>query len=724
MLPQDSDARPEMLTLGRIALWYKNTTTDDQTRQDVAKIKTGIVLASVPILQRGLVWRPQQIEMFWDSLLRGFPVGSLVLSTKINDQERGSDGRTTHHILDGQQRCYAISLGFTDPFSEEALEHLTEYVSPILWLDLNPTILDGSTREYIAQLTTKAHPWGYRNNDNADRISATDKRKALNDAGVQKSQYDDRLFQMMSMGPHFSGAPIPMAWLMNADISSDKVILNRMSEKLGALKKYRWANKTANYLRDGNDVAHKMKYILQGVKRARGATVVALMAPDGLLDETARETRDGGQVIVHDQSNISNIEHLFQRLNQQGTPLNGEELAYSMIKAYWPELAKPIDEMKNRHMPASRVVALAVRLAMADDTKDQLPLALGVSQIRALAKKKDDKKIIDFIGEDANSPLYRANMQVDKWLRYSPTNPDGFLPVQITRLAMASPDVYLLLFWMAHRTMGDTSIQQNLRRPVQAIASWIHWFAIDKAKAVNCIYAECCKMNLRSMDVVKQGMQEALNRSLLIRPPTIDNLRVYLKLPQSDIEVWDWWKLANDDKGQSDELRKQFLEQMVFRIIGNKELLLYAQRRFLDPQFVDYDPSEKDMWQDYNCPWDYDHILAHYYVYYKRGSFQRFSSKWVNTIGNLRACSAEANRSDQKDLAKDKIQTEEDRKSSILLTNQEDKEAEEIAAFSGGESVRTDQAVAHRFANACWQRIIRIYGDWYNSVGIAELLQL
>lgn len=34
----------------------------------------------IPELQRGLVWKPAQVELLWDSILRGFPIGSFLLS--------------------------------------------------------------------------------------------------------------------------------------------------------------------------------------------------------------------------------------------------------------------------------------------------------------------------------------------------------------------------------------------------------------------------------------------------------------------------------------------------------------------------------------------------------------------------------------------------------------------------------------------------------------------
>lgn len=44
-------------------------------------------IVSLPALQRGAVWKPQQIENLWDSLFRGFPVGSFLMAPF--DKRRG-----------------------------------------------------------------------------------------------------------------------------------------------------------------------------------------------------------------------------------------------------------------------------------------------------------------------------------------------------------------------------------------------------------------------------------------------------------------------------------------------------------------------------------------------------------------------------------------------------------------------------------------------------------
>jgi uncharacterized protein with ParB-like and HNH nuclease domain len=56
-------------------------------------------IVEIPALQRGLVWKPRQVELLWDSLLRGFPIGSFMLSDVI--------GEDKFYLMDGQQRYNA-----------------------------------------------------------------------------------------------------------------------------------------------------------------------------------------------------------------------------------------------------------------------------------------------------------------------------------------------------------------------------------------------------------------------------------------------------------------------------------------------------------------------------------------------------------------------------------------------------------------------------------------
>ena len=64
----------------------------------------------LPAIQRGFVWKTSQIENLWDSIFRGYPVGSFLLSQKETHLE----------LFDGQQRATSIALGFYNPWEQHS----------------------------------------------------------------------------------------------------------------------------------------------------------------------------------------------------------------------------------------------------------------------------------------------------------------------------------------------------------------------------------------------------------------------------------------------------------------------------------------------------------------------------------------------------------------------------------------------------------------------------
>ena len=55
---------------------------DTFSLQEIAnwQLNTNESLVQLPSVQRGFVWKPKQIEDLWDSILRGYPIGSFMLS--------------------------------------------------------------------------------------------------------------------------------------------------------------------------------------------------------------------------------------------------------------------------------------------------------------------------------------------------------------------------------------------------------------------------------------------------------------------------------------------------------------------------------------------------------------------------------------------------------------------------------------------------------------------
>lgn len=51
-----------------------------------------------------------------------------------------------------------------------------------------------------------------------------------------------------------------------------------------------------------------------------------------------------------------------------------------------------------------------------------------------------------------------------------------------------------------------------------------------------------------------------------------------------------------------------------------KQMLLYAERQYLNTHFRNYDPARQDMWAEENRPWDFDHIVPQEWISNKRGN--------------------------------------------------------------------------------------------------------
>ncbi len=684
------------------------------------------IRASIPALQRGLVWSPQQNELLWDSILRGFPIGSVVLtrySVKLKKTTETADGSIQYHLLDGQQRCNAIAMGFSDPFSTKKPDE--KKVESILWLDLNPTPERNSTRNFWVRATTTAHPWGYRKDDFATPLGVQDICKALELVGLKSANPEYKRPSPVNLWPceEAANVPVPLSWLLQLPLHDESAFWNKLAIRAAEAKSLQWASKVYEFcinFESAEIKAHKAK-IIKGIKRAKTAMLIAIEAPDDLLAVSEGEKTNGS-----DLEDVSNIEQLFQRLNRQGTKLDGEELAYSMIKAYWPDLEEPINKVSEGRMPQARMVSLGVRAALANatlakDAKQNLPGPPTVSGLREIAKSEKGKKEIiqKFITQD----LLNACILVDHWLKYDlQTNQSGLLPVQITSIAMSSREVYLLMLYLAKR-MEKKEEPEGWRKAMQALATLIHWFAPEKSKVANRVYDACCREE-PSIGNIKLALEAAIDAGELYTLHTPDVVESFVKKgltqpSQDELKNWRWEKLVHIEGDiVGNETRRKLWEGFLNKFRSERELLLYAQRDFLTRRFRDYDPARKDLWEAHNRPWDFDHILASYYFYNRKdgSEFRGVCGQWGYTIGNLRAWPFEDNRSDQAGTANDKIKGNQACLKDSFLT------PEEEHAFSGGDKARGDEATARLFADNCRNRLLRIYRAWYESVGVEELL--
>lgn len=628
------------------------------------------VLAGLPSLQRGAVWKPNQIELLWDSILRGFPIGSLVacrrLPAKIQSTRSGAvagsgkpwpEDQYTHHLLDGQQRANALALGYLDPFT--ANDKKEPNPDTILWLDLDPSndkppaadkFPAASTRHHLLRVTTKAHPWGFKVSDNKEpqRISSGDAFDAIQSFRhvypvpvVKDDNTDSDTCDASNQRPSPSegwpvvaNAPLPLSWALLAakELWSGKTsfviddqnakelwmaVLNRVQNLMAKRRAVGASNgvrSTDTSSDDSNqeeenkpwwtraydvltawtaDTAEQAQRaqalrLAQALRRAVRTQLIVLNVPQDALDAPSRLE----SLVAASQSddpkneNVANLEHLFARLNNGGTMLSVDDLAYSMIKAYWPGIEHTIEKIQKRP-PETQVALLGARLARAEAVwkkggglDPKLPAAPDVSAIRQLGASREQASVQDGDKESAQverqawrgrmdeffglqsvgainpTPIAQALARVNEWFGYDRNNQSWGLPnVLLARMATEASEVYLFLLWLAHQNGTKIMPDENIRKPILGLATALHWFSNDRERAVRELWKTKPEewLNGRAF-----GSKEWLNAlhgltndngqptsavSFIPSPKELENYIDQKTLQKDDsIKKWNWWE--------------------------------------------------------------------------------------------------------------------------------------------------------------------------------------
>ena len=732
------------------------------------------IIAAIPSLQRGAVWKPQQVELLWDSILRGFPIGALVVS-KVLHQQRSRPGKhgsgwplqeIDHHLLDGQQRCNAIALGFHDPFAANATED-GQQSDPehILWLDLSPEkhFAANSSRTFLLRLCTAAHPWGYGAQDTLEKLSAHQVREALRDDYLWKRQPQDDDYQRprpRDTWPHKAGVPVPLAWLLQC--TADPMLSANLREGIRArlkqhfptidsLHQNHWARKAWDFLGQASDAL--VQELAHALDRAHKFRMVALTVPLDALTRPTRQENADSAAQENDEQRIANVEHLFQRLNAGGTELRGDELLYSMIKAYWPGIETTIDHMPRRP-PATQVALLGTRVALTDPAQGKLRGPLNVSQLRAIAsfslaqavtpneqelQRRNEEQCIQQMfalhghADSGAIDIQRILNRVDDWLLYNAqTNPWGLPPVLRSRMAEQCPEVFYFLMLLARTSLYRPIAkkdEETVRRRLLGLASAVHWFGSDAPAAVRKLW-ELKTLEQWLQPNAFEGVLAELKdlgngRSSIIDLRSPRGLAKLIEVPQEDtLQDWNWWHTlivapAQGDEDKQDERHERYwplLETLPYC----QPMLMYCQRAWMAQRFGDYDRHmSSGYWDDHNRPWDFDHILPQkVFSDVRNAKYLRVCQQWGNTIGNLHLLRFEENRSRQDSPATQSIAN-----AHIDLAWLRDGNKDLRPAFSiTREDVRGDTDKVLGFVRAARTRMLRLYEEWYTQLDIESML--
>ena len=561
--------------------------------KEIAEKSNGEMIIEIPSLQRGLVWSPRQVEFLWDSILRDFPIGGFVLSP--ND-------RNTYDLMDGQQRFNSIQHGFNEPSVESKV---------ILWLDINPKKVKGSTRKYYVKATTLSHPWGYKNNDDCSTLSAGERREALKlyFKNSEKNIYKEKI-SILETFPYESreGFPIPLSFFTNDETKGPVEFYNSLLNKIQILPEI-WKNQ---FLTETNLEFLKTnieKYKLLFDKLRKEYAVPFSKLPRETLDQETDTEK-----LIEEQSDL---EILFNRLNTGGTRISQADLTYSAIKAYWGSINKKTETLAYGLMPPAKLVMLLFRLylTLSNSDTEKFESQLSIKKIRSLAFNQAERvKIESFFNEAADSIISKVKNELNEIPSF----------VQM-RILTTKPDIFLLLFYLSAKGFNLHSLN------AKGLALLLFWFCNDVSNANNTILKKIKNLNDENVLLaLKKSICELTGNEIITLIYTPDEIKQAFLNSEGLLKI---------------DYKKEPEFKFIRKLLPMKTVLLYAQRKYLEDVFPNYKPADLISWEDHNRPWDYDHIMPKDWSYNRaRSPLKSRVDFWRDTIANFAAIPFEVNR--------------------------------------------------------------------------------
>lgn len=477
--------------------------------------------AALPALQRGAVWKPAQTERLWDSLMRGFPIGSFLLSEYDADHygkasmKLGMCENPQFHLLDGQQRATAIALGFYDVWQSEFVSQRLD--GPVLWVDLAPPP-EKDDRDFIFRVMTRSHPWGYRRSNPEERLASKAMAHAIKAYKTASPQLDGEKTSNIPLShvwPWDAEAPLPVSLILNAIKLGGDVIANLRNE----LSRLPYWDSQLALLENGDGLRAKIESIFDdkdSILHKRLHLIINLLkrlcAKDsGIITAQVLPKLDNS---ISTDDRIDPVETLFVRINSSGTKLEGEELMYSLLKSAWRDAPQAITKLQDgqQWVSPARLALLITRLNLVNEDIKTVaekrtlvtspPPMPDVARFRRIMHEPgriDEMK--RFVEGDLSSLWKTANVLV-MMSNELPLNEDYRLPPTLAAdlaSGLAGNELLLLLMtWLIRLKYSGISPQQitpNNRQKTLGFFVAMSWFALDVKKCVQRLWPTLMRLN-------------------------------------------------------------------------------------------------------------------------------------------------------------------------------------------------------------------------------------
>lgn len=566
------DGRPEAIQAADVVAW---------TRRTWDKVASRLFL---PPIQRSVVWRNSQIVNYWDSLLRGYPAGlMLVHRPRPNQKEaRDMEGQTTCEIrsedfelFDGQQRLTAILVGHQHGQLNDRIK---------LWVDLGMEPHPDSGLLFQLRVSSTGQPFGYQPQWPNEKHALKKRRdKVAEWVEANKLTRFDSLEAFAAVkGKDLINAnhsvPIQLYEVISLVNKGEKHAIDELIRHWPLVQ----TAKIEDFVHALNG-ALKLQIIFQ------------------LIDPKVVE--DGKEYI-----------RFFGRLGQGGTALTDDELTYSIIKHQYPQVhdcIKNVMETAGRVASEVNLVLAALRVAkVLTPWKDASewerigrPFPGLVSRLKDLPEVEAEfqKMISSAAGGKVKTLLEKIR---DRLVYDENLNPGGLPVMLMARLPHQLVDVLLLM--STQQMQGVCAASESDPLPPFVL----HWllFVKDYDKAANMVFKQYIESGCIGSQAAIQSLIQDFEKAEVSWPlPLIE------QLPQvrEDIEKGDhhlrsglerFARLdADDERKCGDALRVLASNRELV-----KRLLLWLQRHYLAKNFGDFNPTSS---RDEDLPIDLDHMI-------------------------------------------------------------------------------------------------------------------
>ncbi|MGJ7570908.1 DUF262 domain-containing protein [Variovorax sp. RB2P76] len=743
------------------------------------------IVASLPALQRGAVWRPGQVEALWDSIACAFPIGSFLLmpyqekfgTQKMLVGQQTSDA--THMLLDGQQRANAIAIGFLAPWEPKDL-----LAPAALWIDLGAP--PNADRTLHVRLVSRPHPWGYPATGDRQRLTTADIRNALKQFRSIESNVDWKQKPPVCYSwPWDAWIPVPLPVLLAAPDESPPSILATFSRMVPW-----WPAITTKHHAAGDTLQALLPEVLKNARQQITTLrrVVQQYRVPAINTDLGKSGMQGSGIA----GSKDPAETLFLRVNAGGTPLQGEDLIYSMVKAIWPHAAELVTNIQHHLVSEPRAALLVARLALVEKDSNSLPPPPEVARFRRLVHGDPDqasyrKRLETYLVRKA-VPIFRDAQQL------LTSGGDFALPkvlaADLGRGEGGREILFLLLRWIERLHESKFAVldlsQAQRKRTLGALTA-ISWFARRPEGCVSVLWPHLQKCNPADLPdfFERRILRNCLERDARRREPPMVLLPTPMALqrqvaskitaPRGNHAVggfsdprsafWDNWKWYENFGEPSARLERWYGQAMAGivsintdeeswkeraaldwgffadKLWGERRLVLHAQRHQLAAWFPDFDPTHPESVEEMNRPWDMDHIHPRYYIE-GRHNVPQIVRTWHGSIGNLRAWPFDANRSDAEAPPSQKLGCESDDvlRAYGIMNSADIRFASFISTgqWKNWQQCTPDEPFPPRYLSmaanhgqsrialvrAITSRTIALYQCWYDSLKISTLMPL